>query len=73
MTSAAMAFMRDHGVLKDIIPESTGTAHKTAKARRSVSERSRPRLHPKGVLRCSPAVHDLPQAQGHRRQQPPSV
>src|SRR3546814_7876723 len=31
MTSAAMAFMRDHGVLKDIYSESTGTAHKTAK------------------------------------------
>jgi hypothetical protein len=31
MTSAAMAFMRDHGVLKDIYSESVGTAHKTAK------------------------------------------
>lgn len=31
MTSAAMAFMRDHGVLKDIYSESAGTAHKTAK------------------------------------------
>ncbi|HCL3239566.1 TPA: DEAD/DEAH box helicase, partial [Pseudomonas aeruginosa] len=29
MTSAAMAFMRDHGVLKDIYSESAGTAHKT--------------------------------------------
>ncbi|WP_197419556.1 hypothetical protein [Burkholderia sp. TSV86] len=27
MTSAAMAFMRDHGVLKDIYSESIGTVH----------------------------------------------
>jgi len=31
MASAAMAFMRDHGVLKDIYSESDGPAHKTAK------------------------------------------
>jgi len=31
MASAAMAFMRDHGVLKDIYSESAGVAHKTAK------------------------------------------
>ena len=31
LTSAAMAFMRDHGVLKDIYSESTGSSHKTAK------------------------------------------
>ena len=31
MNAAAMAFMRDHGVLKDIYSESDGPAHKTAK------------------------------------------
>ena len=51
MTSAAMAFMRDHGVLKDIYSESTGTAHKTAKGTkvsvrtvtRSIPARATPR------------------------------
>ena len=53
MTSAAMAFMRDHGVLKDIYPESMGTAHKTAKGSK-VSARTvkAPGFGPKGVLRC---------------------
>ncbi|HEV2682712.1 MAG TPA: DEAD/DEAH box helicase, partial [Rhodanobacter sp.] len=53
MTAAAMAFMRDHGVLKDIYAESTGTAHKTAKGTK-VSARTvkAPGFGPKGVLRC---------------------
>ena len=53
MTSAAMAFMRDHGVLKDIYSESTGTAHKTAKGNKiSVRTVKAPGFGPKGVLRC---------------------
>jgi hypothetical protein len=51
MTSAAMAFMRDHGVLKDIYSESTGTAHKTAK-NGLVRTVKAPGFGPKGVLRC---------------------
>lgn len=53
MTSAAMAFMRDHGVLKDIYSESAGTAHKTAKgSKTSVRTVKAPGFGPKGVLRC---------------------
>src|SRR3546814_17326148 len=53
MTSAAMAFMRDHGVLKDIYSESTGTAHKTATGTKvSVRTVKAPGFGPKGVLRC---------------------
>ena len=53
MTSAAMAFMRDHGVLKDIYSESKATAHKTAKGSKvSVRTVKAPGFGPKGVLRC---------------------
>jgi SNF2 family DNA or RNA helicase len=53
MTSAAMAFMRDHGVLKDIYSESLGAAHKTAKGTKvSVRTVKAPGFGPKGVLRC---------------------
>jgi len=53
MTSAAMAFMRDHGVLKDIYSESTGTAHKTARGTKvTVRTVKAPGFGPKGVLRC---------------------
>lgn len=53
MTSAAMAFMRDHGVLKDIYSESSGPAHKTAKGSKvSVRTVKAPGFGPKGVLRC---------------------
>ncbi|WP_175926349.1 helicase-related protein [Burkholderia cepacia] len=53
MTSAAMAFMRDHGVLKDIYSESKGTAHKTAKGSKiTVRTVKAPGFGPKGVLRC---------------------
>ncbi|GMV69067.1 MAG: hypothetical protein AMXMBFR76_15060 [Pseudomonadota bacterium] len=53
MTSAAMAFMRDHGVLKDIYSESKSTAHKTAKGSKvSVRTVKAPGFGPKGVLRC---------------------
>ena len=68
MTSAAMAFMRDHGVLKDIYSESTGTAHKTAKGNKvSVRTVKAPGFGPKGVLRCVlPFTVFL--VEGHRRQ-----
>ena len=53
MTSAALAFMRDHGVLKDIYSEDKGPAHKTAKGTKvSVRTVKAPGFGPKGVLRC---------------------
>lgn len=53
LTTAAMQFMRDHGVLKEIISESNDEAHKTAKGKK-VSKRvsKAPGFGPKGVLRC---------------------
>ena len=56
MTSAAMAFMRDHGVLKDIYSESTGTAHKTAKGTKvSVRTVKAPGFGPKAS--CAASCH----------------
>lgn len=53
LTSASMAFMRDHGVLKDIYSESTGSSHKTAKGSKiTVRTVKAPGFGPKGVLRC---------------------
>src|SRR5690606_39160956 len=53
MASAAMAFMRGHGVLKDIYSESDGPAHKTAKGTEvTVRAVKAPGFGPKGVLRC---------------------
>ena len=53
LTSAAMAFMRDHGVLKDVYSESTGSSHKTAKGSKiTVRTVKAPGFGPKGVLRC---------------------
>lgn len=53
LTSAAMAFMRDHGVLKDIYSESAGSSHKTAKGSKiTVRTVKAPGFGPKGVLRC---------------------
>lgn len=53
MSAAAMAFMRDHGVLKDIYSESDGPAHKTAKGSKvTVRTVKAPGFGPKGVLRC---------------------
>src|SRR5690606_30957695 len=53
LTPAAMAFMRDHGVLKDIYSESTGSAYKTAKGSKiTVRTVKAPGFGPKGVLRC---------------------
>lgn len=53
MNAAAMAFMRDHGVLRDIYSESDGPAHKTAKGSKiNVRTVKAPGFGPKGVLRC---------------------
>ena len=53
MNAAAMAFMRDHGVLRDIYSESDGPAHKTAKGSKiTVRTVKAPGFGPKGVLRC---------------------
>jgi len=53
MGAASMAFMRDHGVLKDIYSESNGPAHKTAKGSKvTVRTVKAPGFGPKGVLRC---------------------
>lgn len=53
MTAASMAFMRDHGVLKDIYSESNGAAHKTARGTKiSVRTVKAPGFGPKGILRC---------------------
>ncbi|ECE6019169.1 DEAD/DEAH box helicase [Salmonella enterica subsp. enterica] len=52
LNAAAMQFMRDHGVLKEILSESTD-AHKTAKGKRTTTRVSKaPGFGPKGVLRC---------------------
>lgn len=53
MNAAAMAFRRDHGLLKDIYSESDGPAHKTAKGSKvTVRTVKAPGFGPKGVLRC---------------------
>lgn len=50
--AASMAFMREHGVLKDIYSEREGIGHKTAKGRRtSVRTVKAPGFGPKGILR----------------------
>lgn len=52
LNAAAMQFMRDHGVLKEILSENTD-AHKTAKGKKtSVRVSKAPGFGPKGVLRC---------------------
>lgn len=52
MAPAAMAFMRDHGVLKDIYTERDGDSHKTAKAKKlSVRTVKAPGFGPKGIHR----------------------
>lgn len=53
LTPAAMAFMRDHGVLKDIYTERESASHKTAKGKKlTVRTAKAPGFGPKGVLRC---------------------
>ena len=50
--AASMAFMRQHGVLKDIYKETDGGAHKTAKGKRiNVRTVKAPGFGPKGIAR----------------------
>lgn len=52
LTSAAMAFMRDHGVLKDIYTEQDAPDHKTARGKKpSVHTSKAPGFGPQGILR----------------------
>lgn len=52
MAPAAMSFMRDHGVLKDIYTERDGDSHKTAKGKKlSVRTVKAPGFGPKGIHR----------------------
>ncbi len=50
--SAALAFMREHGVLKDIYKESESTSHRTARGRNITHRTSKgPGFGPKGIMR----------------------
>ena len=52
MGSAAMAFMREHGVLKDIYKESSGPSHRTAKGKQMTVRTSKaPGFGPVGIMR----------------------
>ncbi|WP_122339488.1 DEAD/DEAH box helicase [Pseudomonas caricapapayae] len=52
MAPAAMSFMREHGVLKDIYTEKDDRAHKTARGKAlSVRSVKAPGFGPKGILR----------------------
>lgn len=52
MAPAAMSFMRDHGVLKDIYTERDGESHKTARGKKlSVRTVKAPGFGPKGIHR----------------------
>jgi SNF2 family DNA or RNA helicase len=50
--SAAMAFMREHGVIKDIYKETESTSHRTARGK-NISHRTQkgPGFGPKGIMR----------------------
>ncbi|MCK5663314.1 MAG: DEAD/DEAH box helicase [Thiotrichaceae bacterium] len=49
---AAMAFMREHGVLKDILKENSGSSHRTARGKNVIVRTSKaPGFGPKGVAR----------------------
>ena len=50
--TAAMAFMREHGVIKDIYKESEGAAHRTARGRQMTHRTAKgPGFGPKGIMR----------------------
>lgn len=52
LASAAMSFMRDHGVLKDIYTERDNASHRTARGKKlSVRTQKAPGFGPKGILR----------------------
>ena len=50
--TAAMAFMREHGILKDVYKESTSDDHRTAKGKKyNVTTSKAPGFGPKGITR----------------------
>ncbi|MBT6702241.1 MAG: DEAD/DEAH box helicase family protein [Gammaproteobacteria bacterium] len=50
--SAAMSFMREHGVLKDVYKESDSTSHRTARGKKMTVRTSKaPGFGPKGITR----------------------
>ena len=50
--SAAMSFMREHGVLKDVYKESESTSHRTARGKKMTVRTSKaPGFGPKGIAR----------------------
>ncbi len=51
MAPAAMSFMRDHGVLKDIYTERDGDSHKTARGRGSMAPAAMSFMRDHGVLK----------------------
>lgn len=51
MVATSMAFMREHGVLKDIFKESEGDSHKTARGKKvTVHTTKAPGFGPKGIV-----------------------
>ena len=53
LNAAAMQFMRDHGVLREVFSERTTDVHKTAKGKKTTVRTSKaPGFGPRGVLRC---------------------
>jgi hypothetical protein len=52
MTAAAMSFMREHGVLKDIYKETSSRSHRTSKAKEITHRVAKaPGFGPKGIMR----------------------
>ncbi len=52
LSAAAMGFMREHGILKDIYKESSSTSHRTAKGKQITHRTSKgPGFGPKGIMR----------------------
>ena len=50
--TAAMAFMRDHGILKDVFKETEGDSHRTARGKKMTVRTSKaPGFGPKGIAR----------------------
>lgn len=53
MASASMAFMREHGVLKDVFKVRSGGNHRTAKGKRSAANTKKsPGFGPMGIAQC---------------------
>lgn len=66
MGPAAMSFLRDHGVLKDIYTERDGDSRKTVRGKKlSVRTVKAPGFGPQRDHALRAALHRLPQAQGH--------